>query len=88
MNQNDSQNAQASTHWLYDGSYLRLRNLTFGYTLPKNVAARINTNRVRLYCSVENLLTITSFPGLDPEMGGNTNYPLYRQIAFGTNITF
>jgi hypothetical protein len=88
LNESDSQNTQASTRWLYDGSFVRLKNLTFGYTLPKNLSAKIFTEQVRLYFSAENLLTITSFPGLDPEMGGNTNYPVLRQIAFGTNITF
>ena len=88
LNDNDSQNTQASTRWLYDGSFLRLKNLTFGYTLPGDIAKKIFTEQVRLYFSAENLLTITSFPGLDPEMGGNTNYPVLRQIAFGMNITF
>lgn len=88
LNESDSQNTQASTRWLYDGSFVRLKNLTLGYTLPKNLSAKIFTEQVRLYFSAENLLTITSFPGLDPEMGGNTNYPVFRQIAFGTNITF
>lgn len=88
LNGSDSQNTQASTRWLYDGSYLRLKNLTLGYTLPKNITAKISTNQIRLFFSAENLLTFTSFPGLDPEMGGNTNYPVIRQIAFGTNITF
>ena len=88
LNESDSQNTQASTRWLYDGSFVRLKNLTFGYTLPKNMAAKIFTQQVRLYFSAENLFTITSFPGLDPEMGGNSNYPVFRQISFGTNITF
>ena len=88
MNQSNQQNTQASTQWLYDGSYLRLKNLALGYTLPQNIASKIFTKQVRLYFSAENLLTITSFPGLDPEMGGNTNYPVFRQITFGTNITF
>jgi TonB-linked SusC/RagA family outer membrane protein len=82
------QNTQNSTRWLYDGSYVRLKNLTLGYTLPKHYATKIFTENVRLYFSAENLFTITSFPGLDPEMGGYTNYPVFRQIAFGTNITF
>jgi TonB-linked SusC/RagA family outer membrane protein len=88
LNESDSQNTQASTHWLYDGSFVRLKNLTLGYTLPRAIASKIFTDQVRLYFSAENLFTITSFPGLDPEMGGNTNYPVFRQIAFGTNITF
>ena len=88
LNESDGQNTQSSTRWLYDGSFVRLKNLTFGYTLPARIAAKIYTQRVRLYFSAENLLTFTKFPGLDPEMGGNTNYPVIRQIAFGTNITF
>jgi hypothetical protein len=88
LNESDGQNTQASTRWLYDGSFLRLKNLTFGYTLPKTIANKVSMDQVRLYFSAENLFTITSFPGLDPEMGGNTNYPVFRQIAFGTNITF
>lgn len=88
LDENDSQNTQQSTRWLYNGSFLRLKNLTLGYKLPANMAKKIFTEQVRIYFSAENLLTITSFPGLDPEMGGNTNYPVIRQIAFGTNITF
>ncbi len=88
LNESDAQNTQSSARWLYDGTFVRLKNLTFGYTLPSKIAARIFTEKVRLYFSAENLLTFTSFPGLDPEMGGNTNYPVIRQIAFGTNITF
>ena len=88
LNESDGQNTQSSTRWLYDGTFVRLKNLTFGYTLPKRIATKIFTDQVRLYFSAENLFTITSFPGLDPEMGGNTNYPVIRQIAFGTNITF
>lgn len=88
LDENDSQNSQQSTRWLYNGSFLRLKNLTLGYKLPANMAKKIFTEQVRIYFSAENLLTITSFPGLDPEMGGNTNYPVIRQIAFGTNITF
>ena len=88
LNESDGQNTQSSTRWLYNGSFVRLKNLTFGYTLPAKIAAKIYTQKVRLYFSAENLLTFTKFPGLDPEMGGYTNYPVIRQIAFGTNITF
>ena len=86
--QSDGQNNRPSTRWLYNGAFLRLKNLTLGYSLPKNMANKIYTKNVRLYFSAENLWTITSFPGLDPEMGGNINYPIIRQISFGTNITF
>lgn len=88
LNENDGQNVQSSRAWLYDGSFLKLRNLTVGYTLPEVWAKKILTQKVRLYFSGENLLTFTSFPGLDPEMEANTNYPLMRQISLGANITF
>lgn len=87
-NESDSQNTQPSTRWLYDASYLRLKNLTVGYTLPQSIVSKASIQQVRLYFSAENLFTITSYPGLDPEMGANSNYPLIRQIAFGANITF
>lgn len=86
--ENDAQNTQASTRWLYDASYLRLKNLTLGYTLPHKAVSKLSIQQIRIYFSAENVFTITSFPGLDPEMGGNTNYPLIRQIALGANITF
>lgn len=88
LSEADGQNTQASSRWLYDGSYLKLKNLTLGYSVPTNIAKRLHTEQIRMYLSGENLLTITSFPGLDPEMGGNSNYPTLKQAAFGINITF
>ncbi len=77
-----------SNAWLYNGSYVKLKNITLGYTLPEHIANKIYTQKVRLYFSAENLFTITSYPGVDPEMGGDTSYPLMRQLSFGANITF
>ena len=88
LSEGDPQNDRNSDAWLYSGSFVKLKNITFGYTLPEHIANKIYTQKVRFYFSAENLLTITSYPGLDPEMGSNTNYPLMRQISFGTNITF
>ena len=88
LNEGDPQNDRNSDAWLYDGSFLKLKNITFGYTLPKHIAEKIYTQKVRFYFSAENLFTFTSYPGLDPEMGAGTNYPLMRQLSFGTNITF
>ncbi|MCX6328339.1 MAG: TonB-dependent receptor [Bacteroidia bacterium] len=89
-NVNETQNSQPSTRWLFNGSFLRLKNLTLGYTIPKKIANKIFTEQIHLYISFENLFTITSFPGMDPEMGGNGNYvsyPIMKQIAFGINVT-
>ncbi|MFV0505591.1 MAG: SusC/RagA family TonB-linked outer membrane protein, partial [Bacteroidales bacterium] len=88
LDEGDSQNTEVSTAWLYDASFIKLRNLTLGYTLPSHLVQKIHTQRIRVYFSAENLFTITSFPGLDPEMGANSNYPIMRQISFGTNISF
>ncbi len=88
LGEQDTQNTTDSRAWLYDATYLKLRNLTIGYTLPKGWANKVFMKSARVYFSAENLLTITSYPGLDPEMQANTNYPIMKQISFGTNITF
>ena len=87
LNQNDTQNTVASTRWLYDISYLRLKNVTVGYTLPQTLINRLSIEKVRFWLSAENLLTITPYPGFDPEAGGSY-YPLLRQFALGATITF
>lgn len=80
------QNTATSTHWLHDASFIRLKNITLAYSIPfKN---QDFVEGVRLYISGENLYTITSFPGLDPEMGSSTGYPIYQQVALGANINF
>ncbi|KAF0130296.1 MAG: TonB-dependent receptor plug [Bacteroidetes bacterium] len=65
----DSRNgSQHSTRYLKDGSYLRLRNVTLGYNIPKLMAQRMQLNNVRMYISGHNLLTFTGYPGFDPEV--------------------
>lgn len=81
-------NSRTSSNYLYNGTYLKLKNLTIGYTLPKSVANKLFTQNIRFYVSGENLLTFNSFPGQDPEMGPTPEYTPMRQFAFGTNITF
>lgn len=72
-------NIRASDRWVEDGSYLRLENFTIGYTLPQRLVGRIGMERLRIYVAGQNLFTITSFSGLDPELGtssgdaGNNN---------------
>ncbi|MCF0061107.1 TonB-dependent receptor [Dyadobacter chenwenxiniae] len=94
---------QASTRYIYDGSYLRLRSMTLGYNLPSSVTNRLKMDRVRLYVSAMNLATITNYKGWDPEVNtddiserdlkfalGNDFYtaPQPRTILFGVNIGF
>ena len=91
-----TKNQRESTYWLYDGSYFRLKNLTFGYTLPKALTQKAKIQRLRVYFSSDNLLTFTKFPqGGDPERNYNSTkgtrlvyYPQNRIISFGINLDF
>ncbi len=91
-----TKNQRESTYWLYDGSYFRLKNLTFGYTLPKALTQKAKIQRLRIYFSGDNLLTFTKFPqGGDPERNYNSTkgtrlvyYPQNRIISFGINLDF
>lgn len=62
-------NARASDYYVKDGSFLRIRNIQLGYTLPSNFTERINISRLRVYISAQNLFTFTKYPGFDPEIG-------------------
>lgn len=85
-----------NSYLLEDGSYLRLKSLILGYTIPKRVTERIGIDRFRLYAQAANLFTITKYTGLDPEFIGNDtafgidygNYPNQKQFLFGINVTF
>jgi TonB-dependent starch-binding outer membrane protein SusC len=70
-------NAQASSRFVEDGSYTKLKNITLGYTLPKNLSKNKFT-KLRIYVSAQNLICITKYSGLDPEVG--------RYIASGTTL--
>jgi hypothetical protein len=89
----------ASDFYMLDGSYLRLSNITLGYTLPKSIAAKIRTSGARIYVTGQNLFTITNYPGYDPEIGaGGGNplsngidagiYPMSKIVSMGLNLTF
>jgi TonB-linked SusC/RagA family outer membrane protein len=79
------------TKYLQDASYLRLKNLTFGYTLPHLLTKKCGINKLRLYFSGENLFEIAHLVGnknLDPEALDGTVYPMQRTYSFGLNINF
>lgn len=80
----------ASTFWFYNASYIRLKNLQIGYTLPQRLMGKVKAyiTRARFFISGENLITITQFPGPDPEIGTSVAYPTMKQYAFGTTLTF
>lgn len=87
-NSGSSQSESTNTKWLYKGDFLKLKNLTFGYTIPKHLVQKVYAQNVRVFFSGENLLTITGYPGIDPEMRSSIGYLTYRQFAFGLNVTF
>ena len=65
-------NDRLSTRYIEDGSYLRIKNITLGYNLPKNVLDKVRMENVRLYCNIQNLYTFTKYTGYDPEVGAST----------------
>jgi hypothetical protein len=93
---NFSTNTQVCSYYMEDGSYLRLKNLELGYTIPTTVMSRINVQSLRVYVQAVNLFTITKYSGLDPELGGDDrafgsdtgNYPLVKNFLIGLNLNF
>lgn len=82
----------SSSRYLEDGSYLRLKDLTIGYSLPEKWVKKMHIQRWRFYVSMSNLFTLTDYSGYDPEVGSWGldwgNYPQARTFMFGTNINF
>ena len=86
-----STSTPANTLYLLNTSFLKLRSLQIGYTLPKDLIAKAGLSNVRVFVSGENLLTIKhkDFIGVDPELGSSINvYPLSRMFSGGINVTF
>lgn len=82
-------NIQRSTWWMHDGSYLRLKSVEIGYTLPKRWTQRARIEGVRIYLSGLNLLTLSNFKIWDTEMGSSgLNYPIQKVYNIGLNINF
>lgn len=80
-------NTVANDFWLQDASYLKLRNVSVGYTFPSRWMEPF-VSRARIYFTGENLHTFTKFEGLDPETGSSSNYPNVARYTFGLSITF
>ncbi|MBO4624211.1 MAG: TonB-dependent receptor [Bacteroidales bacterium] len=94
-------NDRLSDRYVEDGSYLRIKNITLGYTFPKSVLQKVKIENIRLYCNIQNLYTFTKYMGYDPEVGASTQdssgltfgvdngrYPSPMTCSFGVNITF
>jgi TonB-linked SusC/RagA family outer membrane protein len=95
--ENPNSNWRSSELYIKDGSYVRLKNIQLGYSLPQNILRGAAIERLRLYVSAENLFTLTDYDGFDPEIasGDYTTigidrgiYPQARTISVGANITF
>lgn len=84
-------NTRPNSYYLKDASFLRLKNVTLGYTLPRVWTEKANISKVRIYFSGDNLLTLTPYKGLDPERNGDGRdaiYPQNRIYSFGLNVEF
>lgn len=94
-------NDRISDRYVEDGSYVRLKNITLGYTFPKKMIQKVGLENLRLYANIQNLLTITGYSGYDPEIGASTadskgytygvdngRYPSPTVYSFGVNISF
>ncbi len=94
---------RVSTRWIYDGSFVRLKNLSLGYTFPASILESIKLSKVRVYVSAQNILTLTKYEGYDPEVNyrsendtdSNRNlgldygsYPNAKSYTVGLNIGF
>ena len=95
----DNPNLINSTRFIESGSFLRIQNVSIGYTIPQAIAGRAKFNRLRIYASGQNLYVFTPYKGLDPEIGSvNQNvfltnidlgrFPIPRTIVFGINAEF
>jgi hypothetical protein len=88
----NSASTATSTRFLEDASFIRLRNLTAGYALPKSITDRLNVGRVFFYAQGVNLWTQTDYTGFDPEGDEDGNeffrYPVGKSLTFGLDITF
>ena len=84
----NANNYRPSTYWLRDGSYLRLKTLEMGYTLPKSLTQKLYLDKVRLHVIGQNLLTFSKFKLWDPEMGSSNGmkYPLGKTVTFGLTV--
>ena len=84
---------------IYDATYLRIKNITLSYTLPKNLLNKTLLSSARIYGSVDNVYTFTDYPGFTPESNTNgsgatrmgvdySTYPLSRRFILGVNLVF
>ena len=94
-----NENSRLSDRYIEDGSYVRLKNITLGYTFPKAWLQKVKIDNLRAQVNIQNLYTLTKYTGYDPEIGASTasvnvmgldngRYPSPTVYSFGLNITF
>ncbi|MBO3099442.1 SusC/RagA family TonB-linked outer membrane protein [Gelidibacter pelagius] len=91
-----NRNSRASTRFLEDGDYLRIKTIQIGYSLPTSVLETLELDKFRVYLTGQDLFTFTKYSGLDPEVGGDVLsrgidinlYPKYKSIIFGVQLAF
>ncbi|HAE69598.1 MAG TPA: SusC/RagA family TonB-linked outer membrane protein, partial [Sphingobacterium sp.] len=83
-------NTLLSDYWLLDASYLRLKNIQLGYTIPKHILTKWKLSGLRVYANAENLFTKSNYrKGWDPEINSSgAYYPIMRNFTFGVNLSF
>jgi hypothetical protein len=83
-------NRQSSTFWLDDMTYMRVKNVQVGYTIPGRGLSKLGISNLRLVASAENLGTMTRYRGLDPEKQGDDNnvYPINKSYSLAVNLSF
>ena len=85
-------NIRPSDRFVEDGSYLRVKNITFGYTVPARIIRKAKMSSARIYVSGTNLFTFTDYSGFDPEVSVNgidlNTYPVTKTYSLGVNISF
>ena len=83
----DYRNHTLSNFWVQSKDYLRVKNIQLSYTLPTDLTSRVMLEKVRFYVSIDNALTFTRYPGMDPELP-SAQYPTFRSTTLGVNLTF
>ena len=92
-------NSRVSDRYIEDGSYLRIKNITFGYTVPNHLVRKYKLENIRVYMNIQNLYTFTKYSGYDPEIGANPmtpnvygmdygRYPIPTIYSMGLNLSF
>lgn len=87
-NNANGKNNIASDAFVHNAAYFRCKNIQLGYTVPKKITKKFFVENLKVYASIDNLFTITDFPGFDPEVGANVGYPSVRQYSVGLNVSF